>query len=105
MHGRREKELIFTSAYIPTTHGPFTNYCRTREEQLMNGCDASAHSVIWVRTGTRPRGESLIQYLVKLIFFYLSWKEVTQMTLGTEDVHTQLSEFLNSPNPSGRTRP
>jgi hypothetical protein len=73
MSGVSQKELIFTSAYLPyDKQGPpptketreAINYCSSRRKQLIIGRDANAPSIIWVSTGTNPRGESLTQYLV-----------------------------------------
>jgi hypothetical protein len=71
MRGKRETEFIFTSAYIPMTHLDHLPTTVEPENSSSSVDVMLAHTVhiIWVRTGTSPRGESLIQYLVKLIFF------------------------------------
>jgi hypothetical protein len=60
-----------TSAYLPHDADEprpiremrvITDYI-SRRKQLITGCDANAH-FIWVNTGTSPRGESLMEYLV-----------------------------------------
>jgi hypothetical protein len=73
MSGGRQKLIIFTSAHLPyNIYGPLPtkkmrepiNYYRSRDMQLITRCDANAHSTNWVSTGTNPRGESLMKYLV-----------------------------------------
>jgi hypothetical protein len=67
------KKLIVASAYLPhdSDEPPptkevrnITDYCHSGKKQLIIGCDANAHHTLWGRTGTNPRGESLIEYTV-----------------------------------------
>jgi hypothetical protein len=67
------KELIVASAYIPydSDEPPPTkemrdiiDKCQSRKKQLIVGCDANAHHILWGSTGTSPRGESLMELLV-----------------------------------------
>jgi hypothetical protein len=36
-----------------------TDHCQSRKKQLIVGCDANAHHILWGSTGTNPRVESL----------------------------------------------
>jgi hypothetical protein len=63
-HGRDCKELIVASAYLPydSDEPPPTkevrdiiDYCHSRKKQLIIGCDANAHHILWGSTGTNPR--------------------------------------------------
>jgi hypothetical protein len=74
-YGRGCEELIVASAYLscdsdelPPTKGvrDITDYCHSKEKQLIIGCDANAHHTLWGSTGTSPRGESCMQFLVSL---------------------------------------
>jgi hypothetical protein len=56
-------EFITTSAYLPydSDEPPPTrelrdiiNYCCRRKKQLIIGCDANAHHILWGNTGTIP---------------------------------------------------
>jgi hypothetical protein len=67
------KELIVASAYLPcdSDEPPPTkkmrdiiDYCQSRKMQLIIGCDAHAHHILWGSTGTNLRGESLLEFLV-----------------------------------------
>jgi hypothetical protein len=33
-----------------------TEHCQSRKKQLIVGCDANAHRILWGSTGTNPRG-------------------------------------------------
>ncbi|PNF19647.1 hypothetical protein B7P43_G18121 [Cryptotermes secundus] len=74
-HPYREgsKELIVASVYLPydSDEPPQTkemsdiiDYCFSRKRQLIIGCDANAHHILWGSTGTNPRGESLMEFPV-----------------------------------------
>jgi hypothetical protein len=67
------EELIVASAYLPydSDESPPTKelrdineHCQSRKKQLTVGCDANAHHILWGSTGTNPRGDSLMGYLV-----------------------------------------
>jgi hypothetical protein len=66
------KELIVASAYLPydSDEPPPTkevrdiiDHCHSKK-QLIIGCDANEHHTLWGSTGTNPRGESLMEFLV-----------------------------------------
>jgi hypothetical protein len=40
------------------------NYCYSRKEQLIIGCDVNAHHILLGSTCTNPRGKALTKYLV-----------------------------------------
>jgi splicing factor 45 len=74
-YGGSSKELIVASVYLPCVVDEpqptrevrdIINYCHSRKEQLTMGCDANAHHTLWGSTGTNPRGECLMEFLVSL---------------------------------------
>jgi hypothetical protein len=42
------------------------DYCRRNKLQLIIGCDANAHHIIWGSTAINPRGQCLMEYLVSM---------------------------------------
>jgi hypothetical protein len=100
------KELIVASAYLPydSDEQPPTmevrdiiDYCYSRKKQLIVVCDVNAHHTSWGCTGSNPRGESLMEFLVSsnLInlnhgneptFVVYNGKEVIDLTLGTNKI-------------------
>jgi hypothetical protein len=40
------------------------DYCHSSQKQLIIGCDDNAQHTLWRRTGSNPRGESLMEFLV-----------------------------------------
>jgi hypothetical protein len=69
------EELIIDSAYLPyDSYKPpptkelrdVIDYCCSRKKQLIIGCDANAHYILWGSTGTNARGEGFMEYLVSL---------------------------------------
>ncbi|PNF19291.1 hypothetical protein B7P43_G07515 [Cryptotermes secundus] len=100
------KELIVASFYLsynsdeppPTKEmGDIIDYCCSRKKQLIIGCDANAHHILWGSTGTNPRGESLMEFLVSVnlnilnhgnepTFVVCNRKEVSDLTLGTNSI-------------------
>jgi hypothetical protein len=58
-----------------------TEHCQRRKKQLIV-CDVNAHHILWGSTGTNPRGESLVEFLVTT-FVVCNRKEVTDLTLRT----------------------
>jgi hypothetical protein len=67
------EEPIVDSAYLPydSDEPPptkelqdVTGYCHSRKKQLIIGCDAKAIHILCGSTGTNPRGESFMEYLV-----------------------------------------
>jgi hypothetical protein len=71
--GGSNRELIVTSAYLPydSDEPPpskglreVVDYCSRNRLQLIVGCNANAHHIIWGSTDINPRGECLMEYLV-----------------------------------------
>jgi hypothetical protein len=66
------KELIIASAYFHDSDEPLltkemrdiTEHCQSSKKQLIVRCDANTHHILWGSTGTNPRGESLMEFLV-----------------------------------------
>jgi hypothetical protein len=67
------KELIVASAYLTYDSDgtppakemrDITDYCQSRKKQLIIGCDANAHHILWGSTGTNPRGVGLLEFLM-----------------------------------------
>jgi hypothetical protein len=105
------EELAVTSAYLlynsakplPTKElKDVIDYCCSRKEQLIIGCDANADHILWGSTGSNPRGENLMEYLVSLnlnilnqgnepTFLTCNRKEVTDLTLGTNKIGNVVS--------------
>jgi hypothetical protein len=71
-YGGSCEELTVASAYLPygsdepppTKLRDITDYCHSMKKQLIIACDASSHHILWGCTGTNPRGESLMEFLV-----------------------------------------
>jgi hypothetical protein len=66
-------ELSFASVYLPynADESPpikemrdVIDYCYSRKQQLVLGCDTSAQTILWGSTDTNRRGEALMEYLV-----------------------------------------
>jgi hypothetical protein len=113
IYGRVCEELIIDSAYFPhdSDEPPQTNemrdiidHCQSRKKQLIIRCDANAHHIMWGNTGTNPRGESLMEYLVSSNFNILNRsneptfvvrnrKEVIDLTLGTNKIGDLVSNW------------
>jgi hypothetical protein len=67
------------------------------KKQLIVGCDANAHHILWGSTGTNPRGDSLMEFVVisnlnilnrsnEPTFVVHNRKEVIDLTLGTNKI-------------------
>jgi hypothetical protein len=64
--------------------------------QLIVGCDANAHHIIWSSMDINPRGECLMEYLVSTDHnilnkdnkptFVISNRKVIDLTLGTDKI-------------------
>jgi hypothetical protein len=72
-YGGSCEELIVASPYLPydSDEPPptkdvknITDYCYSRKKQLIIGCDAYVHHTLLGSTGTNPRGENLLDFLV-----------------------------------------
>jgi hypothetical protein len=103
--GKREK-LVVTSAYLPydSNEPPLTkemrsviNHCNSSGRQLITGCDANAHHILWGSTDINPRGQSLAEHLVssnmdsinrgnKPTFVISNRREVIDLTLGNNHI-------------------
>jgi hypothetical protein len=100
-----KSELIVTSAYLPydSDEPPRSkglmeviDYCSRNKFQLIIGCDANAHHIIWGSTDINPQGECLMEYLVSTNLsilnkgneptFVLSNRKVIDLTLGTDKI-------------------
>jgi hypothetical protein len=73
IRGGSTRELIVTLAYLPNDSEDrppskglreVVDYCSRNRLQLIVGCDATAHHIIWGSTDIHPRGECLMEYLV-----------------------------------------
>jgi hypothetical protein len=104
--GRSKRELIVTLAYIPYDPDEpppskrlreVIDYCIRNKLQLIIGCDANAHHIIWGSMDINPQGECLMEYLVstylsilnkgnKPTFVTRNTKEVIDLTLGTDKI-------------------
>jgi hypothetical protein len=114
------EELIVASAYLPydSNEPPPTNemrdifeYCQSRKKQLIVGRDANAHHIMWGSTGTNPRGESLMEFLISSnlnilnhsnepTFVVRNRKEVIDLTLGTNKIGDLVNNWHVSAEPS-----
>jgi hypothetical protein len=119
-HGGSGKELIIASAYLPHDSDEpaptnevrgITDYCHSRKKQLILGCDANAHSILWGSFGTNPRGECLMEFLASSnsnilnhgnepTFVVRNRKEVIDLTLGTNNIANLVSNWHVSDEPS-----
>jgi hypothetical protein len=86
-----------------------TNHCQSRKKQLIIGHDAKAHHILWGSTGTNPREESLMEFLVSLNLnipncgnepTFVVRKEVIDLTLGTNKTGNLVSNWHVSDEPS-----
>jgi hypothetical protein len=86
-------------------------HCQSRKKQLIVGFDANAHHILWGSTGTNPRGNSLMEFLVSLnlnilnrgkepAFVVHNRKEVVDLTLGTNKIGDLVSNWHVSDEPS-----
>ncbi|PNF39986.1 hypothetical protein B7P43_G15921 [Cryptotermes secundus] len=121
-HPYREgiKELVVASVYLPydSDEPPPTkelrdikDYCFSRKKQRIIGCDANVHHILWGSTDTNPRGESLIEFPVSSnlnilnhgnepTFVVCNRKEVTDLTLRTNNIGNLVSNWYVSDKPS-----
>jgi hypothetical protein len=107
------KELIVASTYFqydsyktPPTKKmrDITDHCQSRKKQIIIGCDANEHHILWGSICSNPKGESLIKFLVSLslnilnrvnkpTFVVRSRKEVIDLTLGTNKIGDLVSNW------------
>ncbi|PNF33518.1 hypothetical protein B7P43_G17647 [Cryptotermes secundus] len=80
------------------------DYCFSRKNQLIIGCDANEHHILWGSTGTNPRGESLMEFLVSSnlnilnhgkepTFVVWNRKGVIGLTLETNNIENLVSNW------------
>jgi hypothetical protein len=80
------------------------NYCYSRREQFILGCNANAHHTLWGSINTDLRGKALTEYLVsskfnilnqgnELTFVVCGRKEVIDLTLGTNKINKLLNNW------------
>jgi hypothetical protein len=106
IYGRGCEEFIVASAYHPydSDGSPptkesraITDYCHSKKKQLIIGCDSNAHHTLWGSTGTNPRGESFMNFLVSSnlnilnpgnepTFVVCNRKAVIDLTPGTNKI-------------------
>ncbi|PNF28303.1 hypothetical protein B7P43_G05453 [Cryptotermes secundus] len=112
------KELFVASVYLPydSDEPPPTKEMRaiidyrfSRKKQLIIECDDNAHHNLWGNTGTN--GENLMEFLVSSnlnilnhgnqpTFVVCNRKEVTDLTLGTNNIGNLVSNWHVSDEPS-----
>ncbi|PNF32611.1 hypothetical protein B7P43_G18092 [Cryptotermes secundus] len=114
------EELIVTSAYLPydSNEPPpskelrdIVEYSELKEKQLIIGCDANAHHILWGSTDINPREQCLMEYLVcsklnipnqgnETTFVVCKRQEVIDLTLGTNKIGNLISNWHVSDEPS-----
>ena len=112
MGGNTEK-IVVCSAYLPydSEEPPPTRElrvlmeaCKNRGLQLVVGCDANAHHIIWGSTDINRRGTSLLEYLStteleilnrgsKPTFVTTRRQEVIDITLGSKKVAQAIKDW------------
>jgi hypothetical protein len=86
------------------------DYCHSKKKQLIIGCDANAHHTLWGSTGSNPKGESLMEFLVssKLNilnhgnepnFVVCNRKKIIDLTLVTNKIVNLVSNWNVSDEP------
>lgn len=113
-------EVIICSAYFPgETHRPppteevqqLIQYAHEENIQLILGCDANAHHVVWNSTNTNERGEHLLDYMVsnnlillnqgnRPTFVTVSRKEVLDITMCTQHISNSIKKWEVLKEPS-----
>ena len=87
------------------------SYCKQRNKQLLLGCDANAHHIIWGSSNTNPRGESLIEFIngeglnvlnkgSEPTFMNCLRSEVLDLTLATDFISSRITNWHVSKEPS-----
>jgi hypothetical protein len=77
------------------------------KKQLIIGCDASGHHILWGSTGSNPRGESFVKFLVSSnlnilnhgnepTFVVSNMKEVIELILGENKIANLVWHYLMS---------
>jgi ribonuclease HI len=73
--GNSHNDIVICSAYFPGVDEAGMNvisakmdnlvkYCLSKHTELLVGCDANAHNIVWGSKSDRPRGRVLLEYLV-----------------------------------------
>jgi hypothetical protein len=74
--------FLYTSAYLSEPlpireMRDVIDHCHSRKKQLILGCDANAHHIVWrgggEGTGTNHRGEALMEYFLCSNFIILNY--------------------------------
>jgi hypothetical protein len=114
------EELIVASAYLPYDwdEPPPTKevrdiieHCQSKKKQLIVGCDANEHHILWGSTATNPKGDSLVEVLVSSNLNILNRdnestyvvgnrKETIDLILGTNKIGDLVSNWHVSVEPS-----
>jgi hypothetical protein len=114
------EDLIVVSACPPHDSGEpsltkelrdVTDYCHSRKKQLILGCNPNTHHTLWGSTGTNPRGESFMEYLVSSnlnvlnlgnepTFVVCNRKQVIDLTIGTNKIKNLVSNWHVSDEPA-----
>ncbi|XP_072392231.1 uncharacterized protein [Diabrotica undecimpunctata] len=67
-----KRQIIIASAYLPgdsENHPPpeevqrLMGWCKSKNRQLIIGCDSNSHHTVWGSTGINSRGEHLLDYI------------------------------------------
>ncbi|XP_063534976.1 uncharacterized protein LOC134744959 [Cydia strobilella] len=106
------KALIFSSAYLPyEAADPITGqlrdlavYCSQANTDLIIGCDANAHHVIWGSSDVNRRGEKVLDFLVSSslqllnkgnepTFVNARRGEVIDITLASNNASSKISSW------------
>ena len=66
------QKVVFASAYLPgdTLEVPqdlrnLMQYCIQNQLEIIIGCDANAHHLIWGSTNTNERGENVLDFIIE----------------------------------------
>jgi hypothetical protein len=85
-------------------------YCCSRKKQIIIGCDSNTHHIFWGNSGTNPRAERFMEYLVSSNLnilnqgnkptFVVNRKKVIDLTLGTSETGNLVSNWHVYDKPS-----
>lgn len=115
-----EFEVIVCSAYLPyeAVDPPpdklvsLVNYCQTNNKQLIVGCDANAHHIVWGSSNINSRGQKLLDFIVlnslnvqnvgsEPTFFNVNRREVIDLTLSSRIISNKIRNWRVLDEPSG----
>jgi hypothetical protein len=114
------EEFIITLAYLPYDSDKpppskemrdMVEHRQVRKKQLITGCDANSHHILWAIADVNSTEECLMEYLLSLnlnilnqgnepTFVVRNRKEVIDLTLGTNRIGNLVSNWHVSDNPS-----